>query len=134
MRLHDIKDMNDLRDMSSNDVVEMLDELRAIATRRGTELLQQGRVQARRAIGAPHPGTVGGVFLVGIALGTAVGAVVAALMTPMPGREARHRLAKRAEEMKDRIPEMHVGSNGRQRYPRGVPEDAGEARPFESRT
>ena len=89
----------------------------AIATKRGTELLQQGRVQARRAMGAPDPGAVGSAFIVGVALGAAIGALVAMLMTPMPGREARQRLTQQAEQMREqmreRMPEMRVGENGR---------------------
>jgi len=117
MRLRDIKDASDLRDMSSNDVSDLLDELRGIATKRGLELIQQGRVQARKAIGAPDPSSVGSAFVIGIALGALAGAVVAALMTPMRGREARERLAREAEHMKERMPEMRVSSNGRHGYP-----------------
>ena len=117
MRLRDIKDASDLRDMSSNDVADLVDELRAIATKRGTELLQQGRVQARKAIGAPDPGSVGSALVIGLALGAAVGAVVAMLMTPMRGRDARQRLAHEAERMKERMPEMRVSTNGKHAYP-----------------
>ena len=132
MRLRDIKDASDLRDMSGNDMADLLDELRAVATKRGMELLQEGRVQARKAIGAPDPGSVGSAFVIGIALGAAVGAVVAMLMTPMPGRDARQRLAREAERMKERMPEMRVGTNGK--HPIGHPEVAGEAYPYEART
>ena len=134
MRMREIKDMSDLRDMSSTDVMDLLDELRAIATKRGTELLQQGRVQARRAIGAPERGALGSAFIVGVALGAAVGALVAILMAPMPGRETRQRLAQQAEQVRERMPEMHVGGNGRHRYPAPSesqpPMPSGTARPM----
>jgi len=120
MRMRDVKDMGDLRDMSSGDMVDLLDELRAVARRRGTKLLQQGRIQARRAIGAPDPMWVGSALFAGVVLGAVVGAVVAFLMTPMPGREARQRLAQQAEQMRERMPEMKIGHNGR--HPGGVPE------------
>jgi gas vesicle protein len=133
MRLRDVKDMKDLRDMSNGDVADLLDELRAIAMKRGTELLQQGRLGARRALGAPDQGSMGIAFFVGVALGAAVGAIVALLMTPMPGREARQRLAHQAEQMRERMPEMHmpemkIGHNGRQKYPGEVPDLADKAR------
>jgi hypothetical protein len=117
MRLRDIRYPSDLKDMNGSDVVSLLDELRAIARHRGTEILQQGRVQARRAIGVPTPAAVGWWFVLGVALGSMVGAIVAALMTPMPGREARQRLAQQADQLKERMPEMRVGANGRHRYP-----------------
>jgi len=132
MRLRDIKDASDLRDMSGNDMADLLEELRVIATKRGTELFQQGRVQARKAIGAPDPGAVGSAFVIGVALGAAVGAVVAMLMTPIPGREARQRLAHEAERVKERMPEMRAGANGH-RYAADVvepPMPASTARPM----
>jgi hypothetical protein len=119
--------------MSGDDVADLLDELRAIATKRGTELLEQGRVQARRAIGAPDPGSVGSALIVGVALGAVIGAVVALLMTPVPGREARQRLAQQAEQMRERMPEMKVGHNGRRHYPvetETPPMPIGTARPM----
>ncbi len=77
MRLRDIHEMGDLRDMGGSDVG----------------------------------------FVVGVALGTVVGAAVALLMTPLPGREARQRLAQRAEEMREHMPEIRHGSNGQEPYP-----------------
>src|SRR5262249_23054076 len=112
MRLRDIKDTNDLKDMSGNDVVDLLDELRAIATKRGTELLQQGRVQARKAIGAPEPGAVSSAFLFGIVLGAAVGAG----SSPRGGAGgARGRRGQRARQRRDGRGERRAGAKGR--YP-----------------
>ena len=45
----------------------------------------------------------------GMALGALVGAVVALLMTPVPGREARQRLAHQVDQMRERMPDMKVG-------------------------
>ncbi len=114
MRMRDIRDIKDIRDLR--------------------DLLERGRVEVRRAVGGPEPGTVALVLVAGIALGALVGAVVAALMTPMPGREARQRLAKQAEHVRERMPEMRVGSNGRHTYPATElsepPMPSGTARPM----
>lgn len=111
-----IKDLSDLKEMNTNDVIELLDELRAIATKRGTELLGQGRQQARKAIGAPDEGAVGGAFLIGIALGAAVAAVVTLLMTPMRGDEARRRLTEEVERVREKMPVTRPDGNGRSIY------------------
>ena len=118
MRIKDIKDMREIRDLSSNDMVDLLDELKVIAGKRGTELLEQGRVQARRAIGAPDGGAVGTAFLAGIALGAAVGAVATLLMSPMPGTEARRRLTQQVEKVRERVPDLRPDGNGRSLYER----------------
>jgi hypothetical protein len=102
MRIKDIKDVRDLREMNTNDVVELLDELRVIATKRGTELLGQGRHQARKAIGAPDEGAVTMWFLVGVVVGAATAAVVTLLMSPMPGPEARRKLTEQVEKVRER--------------------------------
>ena len=102
MRIKDIKDVRDLRDISSNDVIELLDELRVIASKRGTELLGQGRAQARKAVGAPSEGAVSTALVVGIVLGAAVAAVMTLLMSPMRGTEARRRLTERVEKVRER--------------------------------
>ncbi len=122
MRMRDIKDRGDLRDLSSSDLGDLLDELRAIATKRGTELLRQGRVQAWRAMGPPDQRAIGWAFITGVAVGAAVGAAVAILMAPMPGREARQRLAQQAGQVRERLPDVRVRANGRARYTAGVPE------------
>lgn len=114
--LSDIRSMRDLREMNTNDVIELLDELRAIATKRGTELLGQGRQQARKAIGAPDEGAVGGAFLFGIVLGAAVAAVVTLLMTPMRGDEARRRLTEEVERVREKMPATRPDGNGRSIY------------------
>lgn len=113
-----IKDISDLREMNTNDVIELLDELRAIATKRGTELLGQGKHQARKAIGASDEGAVGGAFMFGILLGAAVAVVVTMLMTPMPGREARRRLTEEVERVRERVPAARPDGDGRSIYER----------------
>ncbi len=118
MRMKDIKDLSDLKEINTNDVVELLDELRATATKRGTELLTQGRAGARRAMGVPDEGAVGRAFFVGVLLGAAVGAFVAMLMTPLEGREARRRLSEQVDRARERIPEMRPDGNGRSVYER----------------
>ncbi len=118
MRIKDIKDASDLRDMNTSDVVDLLDELRAVATKRGTELLAQGRASARKALGAPDEGAVGWAFVVGALLGAAVGAFVALLMTPASGREARRRLTEQVDRARERIPAMRPDGDGRSVYER----------------
>lgn len=102
MRIKDIKDVRDLRDVNTNDVIELLDELRVIASKRGTELLGQGRHQARKAIGAPGEGAVGMALVVGIVLGALAAAVMTLLMSPMPGPEARRKLSEQVEKVRER--------------------------------
>jgi hypothetical protein len=113
-----IRDLNDLRDIDTNDVIELLDELRAIATKRGTELLGQGRREARRAIGAPGEGAVTWAFLVGILVGAATAAVATMLMSPMTGSEARRRLTEQADRVRDRVAAGRLDGNGRSAYER----------------
>ena len=115
MKIKDLKDMRDLRDVSTNDVVDLLDELRVIASKRGTELFEQGRTQARRALGAPDGSAVTTAFVVGLLLGAAAAALATLLMTPMPGREARKRLTKQVETLRERS-QMHPDGNGRSIY------------------
>lgn len=121
MRMKDIgkiKDISDLRELNSNDVIELLDELRAIATKRGTELLGQGRDQARKAIGAPDEGAVSWAFVIGILVGAAAAAIATMLMTPMAGTEARRRLTEEAERVKERVATGRPDGNGRSIYER----------------
>jgi hypothetical protein len=134
--LRNIRDLGDLRDMNSNDVIELLDELRAIATRRGTELLGQGRHQARRAIGAPDEGAVTWAFLVGMLVGAATAAVATMLMSPVTGTEARRRLTEQADRVRERVAAARADGNGRPIYEREgvmpsaeVGTAAGSARP-----
>jgi hypothetical protein len=128
MRMKDIKDVRDLREMNTNDVIELLDELRVIATKRGTELLGQGRHQARKAIGAPGEGAVTMWFLVGVLVGAATAAIATLLTSPMPGTEARRRLTEQMERVRERVPAGHAEGNGRSAYERAEPsEEVGTA-------
>ncbi len=104
MRLKDIRDASDLRDMTMNDVVDVLDELRGIAQKRGAEWLDRGKVEARRAIGAPDEGAVPTAFLVGILVGAAAAAIATMLLSPMPAPEARRRLTEQMDRVKERMP------------------------------
>ncbi|MBU6422421.1 MAG: YtxH domain-containing protein [Chloroflexota bacterium] len=124
--MKDIKDLNDLKEMNTNDVVELLDELRGIASRRGSELVSRGRASALRAMGATERGSMGTAFFVGIAVGAAVGAFVAMLMTPLEGSEARRRLGRQVDRARERMPDMRGGGNGRSVYERTGYEGVGE--------
>jgi YtxH-like protein len=124
MKLKDIKGVRDLRDLDSNDVIDLVDELRGVAQKRGLELLDQSKGQARRAIGSPDAGAVPSAFLGGIVLGLIAGAVVAFLMTPMPGQEARRKLSQQVDKVREQIPDKKSASqsgNGAAHYERVVP-------------
>jgi hypothetical protein len=108
-----IKDLNDLKEIDTNDVVTLLDELRGIAMKRGTKLFGEGKHQARRALGAPEPGAVGGALLFGILFGAAIAAVVTLLSTPWAGPEARRRLT---EEVERRARSVRQDGNGLSAY------------------
>lgn len=116
-----IKELGDLKQIDTNDVIELLDELRGVATKRGVELLGQGRHRARRALGAPEPGAVGGALVVGILLGAVAAAVLTLLATPWAGPEARRRISAEVEK---RVPsgarQERQDGNGRAVYEREV--------------
>jgi YtxH-like protein len=124
MKLKDIKGMKDLRDLDQSDLSDLVDELRLVAQKRGLEWLDRGKVEARRALGSPDPGAVPSAFLGGIVLGAIVGAVVAFLMTPMPGTEARKKLSEQVDKVREQIPDRKAASasgNGAAHYERVVP-------------
>ncbi|MBI2774302.1 MAG: YtxH domain-containing protein [Chloroflexi bacterium] len=122
MKLSDIKGMRDLRDLDSSDVSDLIDELRGIAQKRGLEWLDRGKGEARRALGAPGPGSVSSAFVGGIVLGLIAGAVVAFLMTPMPGTEARRKLAQSVDRVREAVPDRKAASgNGAAHYERVIP-------------
>lgn len=103
MKLTDIREVDDLKQMNVNDVVDVLDELRGIASKRGMDMLQRGRVQARRAIGAPDPGQVTIAFLGGLLLGAAIAAIATMLASPVPPAEARRKLNEQVEKARGRV-------------------------------
>lgn len=118
-----IKDLGDLKEIDTNDVISLLDELRGVAMQRGLELVGQGKHQARRALGVPGPGAVGGALVFGVLLGAAIAAVVTLLSTPWAGPEARRRLS---EEVDRRAKAVRQNGNGRSVYePELTPADAG---------
>lgn len=122
MKLQDIKDTSDLRDMTMNDVIDVLDELRGVARQRGTEWLARGKVQARKAIGAPDEGAVAVAFIVGILIGAATAAIATMLLSPMPAPEARRRLTEQVDRVRERVPAFQ--GDGEVEYERVEP--AGE--------
>jgi hypothetical protein len=83
----------DLMDLKDRKLDEVLDELRAAAANRAAELLGEGRVQARRALGAHDEGALFSALTIGIVAGALVGAALALLVTPMSGAEARRKIA-----------------------------------------
>lgn len=123
MRVKDLKDirMGELKDVDRKDVVELLDELRTIASKSATELLGTGRKSARRAVGAPDEGAVRFALLGGVALGVIVGAMLALVFSPFSA-EARERVTREVSRVKD-CAGMKRGENGGSFYP---PENAPE--------
>lgn len=116
MKVRDIKDMRDLRDLDTSDVIELLDELRAIATKSATGLLGEGRHRARRALGVPGEGAVSAALIGGLVVGLIIGAAFALIMSPFSGGEARRRLTEQVERARERMPQMQRGGNGRSVY------------------
>lgn len=124
MRVKDLKDikMGELRDIERKDVVELLDELRTIASKSATELLGSGRKSARQAIGAPDEGAVRSALMGGIVIGMIVGAILALVFSPF-STEARERLTKEVGRVKERASVKRGSHNGGSFYP---PENAPE--------
>src|SRR3989304_9492159 len=94
MRVKDLKDLRDIKDLKEvnrEDVVELLAELRVIATKGANELLGTGKKSARRAIGAPSEGAVTLALIGGIVAGVIVGALMALVLSPFSARRGRQR-------------------------------------------
>ena len=124
MRVKDLKDLRDIKDLKEvnrEDVVELLDELRVIATKGANELLGTGKKSARRAIGAPSEGAVTLALIGGIVAGVIVGALMALVLSPFSAGEARQRLVREVDRVRERLPEQGRG-NGRGMYPHEEPE------------
>lgn len=126
MRVKDLKDLRDLKDLkevSKDDVVELLDELRVIASKGATELLGTGKKNARRAIGAPGEGAVSMALIGGVMLGLMVGALLALVFSPFSSGEARRKLNEQVGKVKERIPSAPGrGSNGEGSYAEETPD------------
>lgn len=89
--------MNAIKDLKIDDVI---DDLRAQASKRIDDLLSEGRRQARNA-GGGHDGTaLFSAFTLGILAGAIVGAAVALLATPFSGAQARAKLSERVDKLR----------------------------------
>jgi hypothetical protein len=105
--------MNAIKDLKLDDV---LDDLRAQATKRIDELVTEGRKQARHAAGGHDDSALFSAFTLGILAGAIVGAAVALLITPFSGQQARAKLSERVDKMRsDEVPawEAAGGGNGK---------------------
>jgi hypothetical protein len=118
--LRDIKDLKELKDLDRKDVIELLEELRVIASKSANELLGSGKKNARRAIGAPGEGAVRSALMGGVVIGMIVGAMLALVFSPF-STEARERLTKEVGRIRERATVKRGGENGGSFYP---PEDA----------
>jgi len=87
----------DLKDLKLD---EVLDDLRAQASKRLDDVIGEGRSQARRAGGGHDDGTLFSVFTIGLLAGALVGAAVALLMTPVSGTAARRKLSDQVDKMR----------------------------------
>lgn len=101
--------MASLKDMKLD---EILGELRGEASKKAGGLLGEGRAQVRRAIGGHSDGALFGTFALGIVLGALVGAVVALMVTPYDGGEARRRIGRQVDRMRSGEPEWQQTGNG----------------------
>ncbi|MGH2378030.1 MAG: YtxH domain-containing protein [Candidatus Limnocylindria bacterium] len=127
--LSEIRDIKDLKDVDRKDVIELLDELRTIASKSATELLGSGKKNARRAIGAPGEGAVSMALIGGVVLGMMVGALLALVFSPFSRGEARERLTKEVSRIKERAPAAMRGDDGGSFYPpESAPETMGSPR------
>ena len=120
--LRDIKDLKELKDLDRKDVIELLEELRVIASKSANELLGSGKKNARRAIGAPDEGVVRFALMGGVVIGMIVGAMLALVFSPF-STEARERLTKEVGRIRERATVKRGGENGGSYYP---PENAPE--------
>lgn len=114
--LRDIKDLKELKDLDRKDVIELLEELRVIASKSATELLGSGKKNARRAIGAPDEGAVRFALMGGVVVGMIVGAMLALVFSPF-STEARERLTKEVGRIRERATVKRGGENGGAYYP-----------------
>lgn len=120
MRVRDIKDVRDLKEMSANDALALLDELKATFSKQATDLTRQGRDRARKALGAPDPGAVSMALIGGIVAGLIVGALMAIVFAPFSGAEARRRLGEQVDRVRERSGAA-AGGNGKTPYPHHAP-------------
>jgi hypothetical protein len=101
--------MNAIKDLKLDDV---LDELRAQATKRIDDLISDGRKQARKAGGGYADSTLFSAFTLGILAGAVVGAAIALLVTPFSGRQARAKLSLQVDKIRsDNLPGWDAGTS-----------------------
>jgi hypothetical protein len=86
-----------MKDLKLDDV---MDDLRAQATKRIDELFKQGRKQARKAGGGPDDTALFSAFTVGIVAGAIAGAAIALLITPFSGTQARAKLSEKVDKIR----------------------------------
>jgi YtxH-like protein len=90
-------DMNAIKDLKLDDV---LDDLRAEASKRIDSLISEGRKQARSAGGGHDDTALFSAFTLGILAGAVVGAAIALLLTPFSGTQARAKLSEKVEKLR----------------------------------
>jgi hypothetical protein len=89
--------MNAMKDLKLDDLI---DDLRAQASKRIDDLRSEGRKQARHAGGGHDDTALFSAFTLGILAGAFVGAAIALLMTPLSGKQARAKLSEKVDQLR----------------------------------
>ncbi len=84
--------------MKSIKLDELVEDLKDEAGKRASGLFGEGRKQARRAVGAPEDSAVPSAFVFGLLLGVVLGALIALLVTPLSGEQARRKITEQVDK------------------------------------
>lgn len=101
--------MASMKDMKLD---ELFNELRGEASKRASDIMGEGKTQVRRAVGGHDDTALFGTFALGIIVGALVGAVIALMVTPYDGGEARRRIGRRVDRMRAGEPDWQRTGNG----------------------
>ncbi len=91
---------------------ELLDDLKDEAGKRASGVFGEGRKQARRAVGAPDENAVPSAFILGLLVGVALGALIALLVTPLSGEQARRRITQQVDKARGTGGDWQSTTNG----------------------
>jgi hypothetical protein len=79
---------------------ELVNDIREGAQKRASDILGEGRAQARQIVGGRSDAAVLTALGIGLVLGALVGAAIALLATPFSGTETRRRIGERVDRMR----------------------------------
>ncbi len=91
---------------------ELLEDLKDEAGKRASGVFGEGRKQARRATGSPDEGAVPTAFVLGILVGVALGALIALLVTPLSGEQARRKITEQVDKARGTGNDWQSATNG----------------------